>query len=773
MPLNLAPLLAEVTANRAYWAGVPANDPELIAYARMLAGDGITTSSLVSEFDPIRQHQTSAQCLLSARKYTFDKEFSKRAFKGDRFETGLRGLQAQLSLDFLDRFVDRLADSEYDCDPYQDVLCEEYGIGPGCGDDPVLAPDGDSPNDPLPRPASNPSGGPNNWITGMGSVQPPGGSLAGSAGGGGPDALRGGSLGLQSAPVPYERGRYTVRLMNGASIWPFATEIAPDGYFYIPAIPNGVTMTLYISDMQTFQECTLEVTGRTVGSSSAVYVDLPSCLEGDPIDPDEYTIVWLGLQVPRSWSTAANWEPARVPNENDDVLIPLTTNEVWLPSGAVNVRSIDSRGILRTQSPQGTQLSASGNIKLNWLSVGSGNNTFTAGGDFTYRGLWVFGDYDLPASVTTVEKLQLDGFGRLRFDHTLAVTESLVINGGGRLEGAGRTVLMPSASGSGNATINDSHTLEIRSTYETASNINTQGNGRLHIAVGGTLLIGTSTNFSGTTPLGVLNEGLILVTNQAASPGHVASCWDNRGTIRIASGSKFASSTQSCGATHNYGVIEGEDAFEWLHYVQGYTAPIHHAGATINVANVRLQSVLSGGIVLQGTITAEALEFSNGVFNISGNIQAGSLQTHRPASDGNVTINSTAATTVTDFISFGNTLLTGTGTTTLATGGTMTWAQNTTRTISGGHTLIDNGTATWGPMSQYQTNIAVDSTFRNNGTFIVQNDRPIAGAGRFRNFGTLTKTTAGASTWTVCVVQEPGGSYVPNPGTIAFTGSCP
>src|SRR5690606_27168702 len=121
MALDFSALQAEVATVRAYWAGRPADDPELLSLARMIAGSGsvdLAGAGNSAATAMPRPMQTSALCMLNARKYTFDKDFAAKAFKGDRFETGLKGLHADLSLSFLDRFADRLEDSEYECDPY-------------------------------------------------------------------------------------------------------------------------------------------------------------------------------------------------------------------------------------------------------------------------------------------------------------------------------------------------------------------------------------------------------------------------------------------------------------------------------------------------------------------------------------------------------------------------------------------------------------------------------------------------------------------------------
>ncbi|MBX3143410.1 MAG: hypothetical protein KF813_06625 [Trueperaceae bacterium] len=757
--LNFGPLTAAVQEARSYWASRPANDPELVALARMLAGGGITQSSLVNTSGSLRPAQTSALCALNARKYAFDRDLAARAFKGDRFETGLRALQGNLSLGFLDRFADRLEGSEYDCDPYEEILCEEYGIGEGCGDTQLPPPpDPDSPNDPLPRPPGpDGSNGPSNWITGMGSISPPGGPLGGSSGpGSGGSGLRSWSGEVTPQQVlewPLERGRYVVRVMVGANAWPFATEIGPDGYFFLPSIPASVPSQLVVADMHTFQECTLPVTGRSMSSASAIYVDLATCLEGEPIDPDEYTIHWVGTQSPSNWTTPSNWNPPRVPNETDDVLIPLSTNSVTMPAGPVAVRSIRNQGTLR-MSGSGTQLTAAEDINLNWLYMGGAGSTLSAGGDVTYRGLHLATPYTLPSDITSLENLRLDPFGHLYVNHELQITGDLLMGYGGTLRGSGRTILMPGATGGTSGApgfysgggLNDSHTLEIRSTFESLTEgvtFSVVGTSSLHVAPQGVFRIAVPVyaGVDGASPNGIYNEGLILIDTPRVN---LSGCFHNHGTIRILAGQRLESPASNCGGDHNYGTIEGAGTFDWTN--------------------------------LEGVVRARELEFGRGRFRLSQNIQVARLFLHLPPTASNTVVTSNGTITVSELMSMGYATLGGTGTTIVSAGASLEWLvlDNTpNRTITGGHTLITHGNTTWGPMPGTQVTIAAGSELRNHGTFTVQNDRPMAGGGTFRNFGVLTKTTAGVSTWAVCYDEEPSGSYVSNPGTISFTGVCP
>ena len=113
-----------------------------------------------------------------------------------------------------------------------------------CGDDEVVEPwDDDVPNDPLPRPWRVPDGyrsAPRNWVTGMGSAAGRGGPVGGAL----RDAAAGGSsLSTSAGGVAVSRveaGRYVVRVTLNGTPLPFATEVAEDGYFFLPLMPAGL-----------------------------------------------------------------------------------------------------------------------------------------------------------------------------------------------------------------------------------------------------------------------------------------------------------------------------------------------------------------------------------------------------------------------------------------------------------------------------------------------------------------------------------------------------
>jgi len=788
MTLDFGPLLQEVAAVRTYWAGRPASDPELVALARMLVAGGVATSAVPASVGP---SQTSAACLLAGRKFTFDQAFSARAFNGDRFETGLRGLQAELTLGFLDRFADRLEGSDYDCDPYKDIMCDEYDL---CGSGEVL----DDPNDPAPRPPPGAPGvGPASWTTGMGSiVLPDGGPLAGSAGGGsgGSPLAAAGAVGVRSMPT-FPVGRYTVRGVVNGQPWPFATTVGVDGYFFLPATPAaGATLQLVVRDMVELRECVVPIVGRPGGLHTAIYLDLPSCL-GAPIDPDDFTIVWVGGSG-RSWSTEANWSPARVPTVDDDVLIPSVADIVEVYAAPVSVRSLTSAGTLRLGNHA---LVASGDIDLNVFTIQGASATWSAGGSFTVDTWSVPIAYTLPSGVTSMRRLVLGGL--LTVPHTLTVTDGVDVRNGG-FRGAG-TVVLPVGSVSTqlntilSTTLRDTVRLQLdgRLTVQTTAQLSDTPT----IAVGTTgelvferaagmaeaLVAGlwnqnqTAVGTAG-TGASLVNDGLIRVVDADASNLYRLGVrsFTNRGVVAVPAGTRLAFGNAGGGTGQvstsvlNQGRIEGAGSVAWTHLTAniGYTFT-HAANATLDVGSLSL-SAHGGGtnLVLTGPISTSRLDVVNGLVVLTASLALTDLQVGplSGATDARLSVPDGSVVTVAGS-AFVNGNLTGSGRTTLGPAAAMTGPFRLS--LTGGHDLESFGTVTWtsGALTP-QLSAAAGSEFQNRGSFLVQHNTAATGAGIFRNFGALRKQAAGTATWTLCYVEEAGGQLVEDEGSLVTSG---
>lgn len=795
--LDLDPLRAVTQTARAGWAARPASDPELQAVARLLAGGGQVGSLAGAREVPSVTPSSGALCLLLGFKYVFDRDFHARAFQdGDLYSVGFRAISSSLTFDHWDKMADRLEDTPFDCDPIAKELCEA-GIGPGCGDDTVTPPD--APNDwrPRPDPRGPDQNGPRTWWTGMGSiVAPPGGPVGGGAGGGGPggSALSASSL-RASALLPFEDGRLGVRALVNGQPWPFATTIRSDGYFYLPTIPVGLPTTLVVTDRVDFRECAVSVSGRATVSAKLVYLDLDACL-GPPIDPGDYTIVWVGDDgdVDGAWLDPANWSPARVPNADDDVLIPSVTNVVRLPTAAAaaSVRSLDVRGRLVARAGALTVTGDADVAALSSVHLSGTTSSLAVGGTLRVTSIEAAGNVTLDADTLEVGALTLTTVnGRVRLPAGVSMTVTGGITwSGGMLEGDGTTVLAAGSvsrkGGTGLIMARDGHLLDVRGRLDVESSASLENSASLHVREGGEVRLvlaapptgGFLADMGLGTPGGggtIVNDGLITVRGDGVRYRLAPRLLHNRGVIAIEAGAtlRVGDLTTHQAEFHNEGAVTGAGAFVFARALAN--RPFRHdAGATLAVPSVTLYALLDGAnLQLAGTIATDHLTIHGGRARLPGDLAllhltldvAGTLE-----HDGLVTV-----ATQLDASASRNGFA-GTGTTVVGAGATAQLANvaGWNVVIGAGHTLRVLGTATWLPGPSAGLAIEPEGELHVVGTFVVQNDLPVTGGGAIRNAGTIRKEIAtGTSDWTgACYVAEGGGAVVLDAGAIDLGGGC-
>lgn len=780
--VDLAPLAAAVAAERSRWAALSASDPELVDLARRLAGAGVGNASVQQAQAALvvePRARTGAVCYLNAYKFAFDKLLGKNTVQVPAQIPAMWKHIDASSLEHLDHMSDALAGTPYDCDPIKEQLCEA-GL---CDDDEVIYPD-DLPNDPRPRPDPRPPrpGSPGDWITGMGSIGPPGGPLGGSAGGSGGDVGVSGLATTSSGGVPrLDEGRYAVRVSVGSQAWPFATEIGANGYFYLPALPLGITSTLHVVDRTTFAQCQLPVTGRPVDSATAVYVDLDACVGG--VDPGSFTIAFVGNAQGRgSWHLPQHWDPPRVPNADDHVLVPFDFMHVNIDDITVHVRSLTSRGTVQIRR---STLHVAEDLDVAMLQLGTSDTTFSAGGTINVGGLRLQAHFTLPEAITTLETLELVFGSQLFVDHELTVTESFLINHGW-LRGSGRTILADGTSGEfrgtpgsfGGGTVADTHTLEVRGTLRWTTHsggLALNHDATLEVAEQGTLHLASENSgfvaVVGTVDPLLINRGRILST----APGtRIQAPLQNYGTVEVAEGAVLNLSFHSA-RVDNHGVMTGEGTIHSERFAGTVQPFVHHENAVLDVATLRLYSAQDGtATLLNGPLGVRNLELHNGRYTLDQDLALDRLLVHDTATLG-VTLVSSGVITVRDQLLIGGGTLAGTGTTRLLAGGELGLLRDRTRVIADTHTLVNQGQGVWAPGTSGGVRLTIqpNATFRNEGTFVVRNDRIVDGGGTFRNVGTVRKEVAtGASNWcAVTFVTESGSQVIEDDGTILRTGS--
>ena len=559
--LDFGPMRTLIATARADYASRAESDSELQALARSLWNGGVRPTSTQAEVRPM---QTSAACMLNAFKYINDKKLAERAFRGDRYETGFRALQADLSLGYLNRFADRLYGfDEYDCDPYKEYLCQELG---NCGPDEIVTdPWGDEyPNSPWPPPSRQPQNtGPSSWVTGMGSAPWPGSPVGGNFFDDGYSPIRASGLLSQQS---VEAGRYAVTGMYNGAPLPFGSLVQEDGYFFLPMMPEGAGGQLVFSDLQDFRSCVLPITGRAMGSALALNVDFASCA-GGPVDPGEYTIRWTG-DWSTQWNQAQNWDPQRVPNASDDVWIPGAASYVQMPAGGlyqppveVQVRSLRSQGVLAMSN---TILRATGDVQLGaFRPEGTGPATVDAGGSFTYESLHVWMSspgYHLPNAPVELKSVVVAGM--LVVPHSLTFTQDLTLLNSGQIAGPGTTTVpagLTAAIGSGTTnagSFGPGHTLVVHGTFRVVHGLPAPNGSsfqfhNVHIAPGGLMEVSGNTALTSSVPGGSGHlhvEGRLLVSGANSDVFAMSALIENDGVIEVEnSGSMLRFSSSDLG----------------------------------------------------------------------------------------------------------------------------------------------------------------------------------------------------------------------------------
>jgi hypothetical protein len=328
-----------------------------------------------------------------------------------------------------------------------------------------------------------------------------------------------------------------------------------------------------------------------------------------------------------------------------------------------------------------------------------------------------------------------------------------------------------------NAVLYDSHVLEVRGSVGfdgVNARIQLNGTSRVEIAAGGVLDF--DTQGSGIDDNGdqgtLVIDGTLTVT--AAGTHNLTPLVENDGTVDIGAGATLVTGT-SARAFTNAGTITGAGTFFTDRYVNGSPAFTHQVGAVLDVDTLRIGSTTNGSsTVILGPLAVTNLEIQNGLVTLTQDVALDRLLVHYDVNTTlGATLDNTGTITVADFLQLGSGTLAGSGTTTLAAGGVLDLSIVRDRGLAGTHTLVNHGTATWGPMGTRSMTIAPDAELENHGTFIVQNDRPMSGGGVFRNHGVLRKTTAaGVSAWAVCYVEEAGGTIDEQTGSFDFTGGC-
>ena len=484
------------------------------------------------------------------------------------------------------------------------------------------------------------------------------------------------------------------------------------------------------------------------------------------------TIVHWNNSAGGSWSTTANWSPAIVPNQFDDVLIDLAGTYTISASGPITIKSLTMGASSGVQTLQG-----SGTITANGISAlagtqtgvlatatlaGTGSLTVNAGSTLTLRTCTV----NLP--VTNSGTLVLAGTGTMNGAYT---------------GGAGTTLRLLGSSGNGSSIqtfangFTNNGTLELTSSGGVYATILNVTSGSLinaptrtidvQAGSGGVRTFGLQLDNQGTLNVGAaltleltgsahVNSGTINVTGGDLAVKPWSGSLTNNGTINVAAGRTLTVSGGSF--QHVGGSISGAGALALNIGVAANLATTPGVSA-MSVAG----STLTLGSALNTGVTA--LDASSSTLNGPGTITNAAAET---LSIQTCTVNA-------PLVNNGTLVLKGTG------------------NVNGGYTSgVGSGLRLWGMGGAGSSIQAFASGFTNNGsiemnsfggvyaaifnvtsgTLVNAASRTIdvlAGTGGVRTFG-LQLDNQGTLNVGAALTLEKTGSAHSNSGTINVTG---
>jgi uncharacterized repeat protein (TIGR01451 family) len=377
----------------------------------------------------------------------------------------------------------------------------------------------------------------------------------------------------------------------------------------------------------------------------------------------------------------------------------------------------------------------------------SGAATLTGAGNFEING----GQVNVTGSAIAVNHLTMDG-------GTLNVTGAISTTPTGAVDWSADSTL----TGAGSMTIASGATMNIT------------GSGTRYID-GGTLNNDGTIDWSGGNNISVYNSGVInnhasgvfnvkndqIIYFHCCTPGQA---FNNAGTLR----KTIATSTTTIASNGltNSGTVDVQSGT--LHVSSGGTSTaIFNAGSSGRFLFTGAGYTLAGAATLTGPGN---FEVGGGQLNVTGSAIA---VDHLTLSGGTLNVTGAMSTTASGVVDWpSDSVLTGAGSLTVASGATMNINGFGTRYIDGG-TLNNAGTTHWSGgnnLSIYNSGVINNQT---GGLFDVTNDQLVyfhccLPGQAFNNSGTFRKSTAGSTTTFQGIGFTNNGTLQPRSGFIAF-----
>lgn len=445
------------------------------------------------------------------------------------------------------------------------------------------------------------------------------------------------------------------------------------------------------------------------------------------------TITWINA-AGGDWDTSGNWDLHRVPSADDDVVINvagITVTHAFARADALHRLTSQARISLSAGS-----LAIAGPSVINATFTISGGTLFLIHATLAGSGMLVNGgtvaaqgDSAINVPFTTTANSTLRVLGSNAADAALRVATGFANNG---------SIELTSAGAAASATL--------------------------------TVAGGTLTNTAGANINFLAGAGGSRTLNARL---------DNQGTLTIAQNGRNFTPTGAFTNAVTLNIGYGSTFTANGAYSQTGSAVVRYNGTLILAgggSNSGSFTVAQAGLVLwvAGTFTLDAgTELGGpGLFQIAGATVsiADVVRVPNVELDSGVLTVAGALTIINSFTWTGGTM-SGTGSTTLASGSLFTISGAADKALAG-QTLNLGGTTTWSDKGSliFANKAAINN--QSGAQFLIMNDQSIQGSGRFSNAGTLVKTVGTGTTSfdTGIAFANDGGTVDVESGTLRFAG---
>ncbi|MEW5847775.1 MAG: hypothetical protein AB2A00_03135 [Myxococcota bacterium] len=187
----------------------------------------------------------------------------------------------------------------------------------------------------------------------------------------------------------------------------------PDGnaitYVLLDPIPEGLTLLDASTGLYSFTSNTSGALTFRFRATDGQLTSNEALVEVRVVGDSLRSRTWVGGDGsnPRGWAVANNWSPPQIPDTNDDVLIPDTTNDPLVSANAV-VHSIYVLAGAEIEVGGTAELNAKGDVMAGGLTRGTGKLVMEPPANAPSKAFGTFGNLDIRANAGTLGPVLAD-----------------------------------------------------------------------------------------------------------------------------------------------------------------------------------------------------------------------------------------------------------------------------------------------------------------------------------------------------------------------------